>query len=305
MEQVNDMFYDFHNNLQPSSVAKSDSFIAIIPLDKATHYNIVNEYIPKIPMIFADFHFSKIETYADFIYGYISIPEIILTNQMVIRFIYTSQYIIFIDKNEYISEMFEKVLNANAEKITSSGTALYYLFDFIMSKDLEKINTLQQNLIQLELSIFNDKMQTLIREITNYRSRTLTLHHYYVQIEGIFHSLVDDTKDFFDTDTKQLFNILGSKISLFSHESEQIWEYTSQIRDVYQQQLDVHQNFIMKFLTVVTTLFMPLTLITGWYGMNFEIMPELHWRYGYPAVFVISIIIVIILCVIFKKKKWW
>ena len=50
---------------------------------------------------------------------------------------------------------------------------------------------------------------------------------------------------------------------------------------------------------------MPLTLITGWYGMNFEYMKELHWKYGYPLLFGISVLVVGILCIIFKKKKWW
>ena len=64
-------------------------------------------------------------------------------------------------------------------------------------------------------------------------------------------------------------------------------------------------NAVMKFLTVVTTLFMPLTLIVGWYGMNFEHMPELEFKYSYPIVFGFSLLLVIIMCVIFKKKKWW
>ena len=115
----------------------------------------------------------------------------------------------------------------------------------------------------------------------------------------------DDISDLISNEAKEYFNILIRKITMFGHESEQIWEYTSQIRDIYQQQLDVHQNAVMKFLTVVTTLFMPLTLIVGWYGMNFEHMPELEFKYSYPIVFVFSLLLVIIMCVIFKKKKWW
>lgn len=197
------------------------------------------------------------------------------------------------------------MLEVHLDHITSSGTALYYLLDFIMSKDLEKINSLQQNLIQLELNVLNEKKMDQIREITSYRSRTLKLHHYYVQIEGICGDLIDDTQNLLDKETKQLFNILIRKITLYGHESEQIWEYTSQIRDIYQQQLDVHQNIIMKFLTIVTTLFMPLTLIAGWYGMNFEHMPELDWKYGYPLIFVLSCLLVIVMCIVFKRKKWF
>jgi magnesium transporter len=60
----------------------------------------------------------------------------------------------------------------------------------------------------------------------------------------------------------------------------------------------------MTLLTVITTIFMPLTLIAGWYGMNFRYMPELGWSLGYPVVIGISIAIVIACLVFFKKKNW-
>ena len=88
------MFYDLKNSLQKSD-AMDDNFIAIIPFDKAAHYNIINQYIPQIPMLFTDFHFSKIETFCNFLYGYINIPEILLTPHSIIRFIYTKNYIIY------------------------------------------------------------------------------------------------------------------------------------------------------------------------------------------------------------------
>ena len=60
----------------------------------------------------------------------------------------------------------------------------------------------------------------------------------------------------------------------------------------------------MTILTVVTTVFMPPTLIVGWYGMNFKYMPELEWEYGYPAVIILSILISVGCLVFFKHKKW-
>ena len=81
-------------------------------------------------------------------------------------------------------------------------------------------------------------------------------------------------------------------------------EYVSQLRDLLQAQLEVKQNTIMTVLTVITTIFLPLTLIAGWYGMNFTHMPELSWPYGYPVIIIVSIMIVIICLIWFKKKKW-
>ena len=61
----------------------------------------------------------------------------------------------------------------------------------------------------------------------------------------------------------------------------------------------------MKLLTIVTTIFLPLSLIVGWYGMNFQGMPELSWAYGYPAVIAVSVLIAVCLVIYFKKKRWF
>ena len=76
------------------------------------------------------------------------------------------------------------------------------------------------------------------------------------------------------------------------------------MQDTYQAQLSIQQNDLMKVFTIVTAIFLPLTLLAGWYGMNFVNMPELHWRYGYPAVAGVSLAIVLGLVWFFKRKKW-
>ena len=82
-------------------------------------------------------------------------------------------------------------------------------------------------------------------------------------------------------------------------------EYATQISSEYQAQVDLGQNRIMKLLTIVTTVFMPLTLITGWYGMNFINMPELQWEYGYPAIIIVSILVIIGCMSVFRRKHYW
>ena len=81
-------------------------------------------------------------------------------------------------------------------------------------------------------------------------------------------------------------------------------DYTMQLGDLYQSQIELKQNKIMTILTVVTTIFMPLTLIAGWYGMNFKYMPELDNPYAYPVVFLVSLIILIGSLVFFHRRKW-
>lgn len=299
------MFYDFHNNLAECSSQPEHEYFAIIPIDKARDYEITKYYLDEIHTLLMKARFSKIEIFSDYIYGTLNIPDILLGDNTGFTFIYTPYYLIFIDKNDYIKQIFEKILETHRDNLTVPGVVLYYIFDYLVYNDLEKMSTLQQKLATLEQDILRNKTRRPNLDIASYRNSTMKLYHYYIQLTGICGNLTDSTLNFFDENTKELFSILQNKVSLLSQEAQQIWEYTSQLRDIYQQQLEVHQNSIMKFLTIVTTIFMPLTLLTGWYGMNFSYMPGLKWRYGYLTLFIFCIIIVTVLCLVFKKKKWW
>ena len=95
------------------------------------------------------------------------------------------------------------------------------------------------------------------------------------------------------------------RVELLQNHVHLLRENVLQIRELYQSMQDARQNKIMVVITIVTTIFLPLTLITGWYGMNFVYMPELQWRYGYLAVIMISVVIVIAEIIYFKKKKFF
>lgn len=82
-------------------------------------------------------------------------------------------------------------------------------------------------------------------------------------------------------------------------------EYALQIREMEQSQIDARQNRTMRILTVVTTIFFPLSLITGWYGMNFSHMPELSAPHAYGILIVICAVIVLIEIWFFHKNNWF
>ena len=95
------------------------------------------------------------------------------------------------------------------------------------------------------------------------------------------------------------------RLNRLQDETQLLREYASQVSSEYQAQVDIAQNRIMKLLTIVTTIFMPLSLIAGWYGMNFVNMPELNWPYGYPAVIALSALIVLGCVAYFRRKHFW
>ena len=78
----------------------------------------------------------------------------------------------------------------------------------------------------------------------------------------------------------------------------------SGILDIYLSSVSNKMNEVMKVLTIMATIFIPLTFIAGIYGMNFEFMPELKWRWSYPLLWIVLITIFIAMIFWFKRKKW-
>ena len=97
--------------------------------------------------------------------------------------------------------------------------------------------------------------------------------------------------------------ICSDRVERLGQHTRTLRDYSVQVRESYQAQVDIRLNRMMYIFTIVTVIFLPLTLIVGWYGMNFTGMPELHWRYGYPFVIILSLVSIGI-CVwsIYRKR---
>ena len=102
-----------------------------------------------------------------------------------------------------------------------------------------------------------------------------------------------------------LLRLLEQRTGRLREEAQLLREYCLQVRELFQAEIDIRQNRIMKILTIVTTIFLPLSLVAGWYGMTFVGMPERGWKYGSPAVIIVSVLVVLISLWIMKKKKFW
>ena len=130
-------------------------------------------------------------------------------------------------------------------------------------------------------------------------------NRFYAQLNDLADILLENAEDLLGPESAQRMGHFGRRVESLRSESQMLREYASQIASEYQAQIDIGQNRIMKVLTVVTTLCLPLSLIAGWYGMNFAHMPELQWAYGYPAVILVSAGILLGSLWYFRKKNFW
>ena len=174
------------------------------------------------------------------------------------------------------------------------------MFEFFLAltaDDVYSLETLENKISDLEDELLTkgkpDKEG--IRRIVGLRKEVLAAKRYYEQMEFLSDELAESSH-YFDFVDKKFDRLLEFIMHL--------QEYIEQVREAYQSQIDIEQNNIMKFFTVITTIFLPLTLITGWFGMNLR-MPEFGWKYGYIYAISMSVSVVVIMMIVFKKKKWF
>ena len=132
----------------------------------------------------------------------------------------------------------------------------------------------------------------------------MTLKQYYEQLCDLVDAMLDDESDVLPKHCRRSFQALGAKLGRICHTILNLRDYVTQVRESYQAQEDIRLNRVMKYFTVISTIFLPLTLIVGWYGMNVA-MPEYHWRYGYVWVIVLCVAAVAGCIAFFRKNKWF
>jgi magnesium transporter len=181
---------------------------------------------------------------------------------------------------------------------------LYLFFDQLTKSDSSKLEQMEERILKLEEAIITSRNKNFISEIIKLRKKLLTYKRYYDRLLSVSQSLEENINGMLNKKEVRQFRILTDRTRRLLEGTRYLQDYLSQIREAYQTQVDINLNSIMKLSTVITTIFLPLTLIVGWYGMNFN-MPEYQWSFGYPLLITISAIISVLIIIYFKKHKWF
>lgn len=249
--------------------------------------------------------FCKAEVHEDMLSGTLSVPEKkIFGKHSGFSYYIRSNGVLFADDSGLAASILEKVEKAAAWRYPSVGHFFYTFMEILVEDDLRYLENIEDRLAKLEASVLSDKLQGFMYSIVEIRKEILARSHYYSQLSDVALELLENENEIFDDTSLRLLKHFSDRAHRLRQETQMLREYSLQISEAYQTQIDIRQNIVMKVLTVVTAIFLPLTLIAGWYGMNFEKMPELHWDYGYLYVFLLSIMVVVGCLWIFKRKKF-
>lgn len=209
--------------------------------------------------------------------------------------------IIFLLKN---SRCLEIVNSLNKEETTFR--ILSEFFSKLIAEDIDIIERFEFDIDEFEDGLITAKkpLKKASTRIILLRRLLLKMKRYYEQLADIMDVLTENENRAIPEELLNHFFSLSHRIEHLTKSVEHLREYVTQVREAYQAQVDIEQNQIMKIFTVLTAVFLPLTLIVGWYGMNFN-MPEYGWNFGYLYVAVLSIAVCAISFFIFKKREWF
>ncbi len=216
---------------------------------------------------------------------------------------------IFCSDEELIYASDSEKLLSHARAIEDNGSYFEQLGAFFLrltADDIYSLGDYENRITDMEdqmlTSAFVRKAST--RSIIALRRELLKMKRYCEQLGFIASELAENRDNLFLPEAKKRFDYFQRRMERTLLSMTGLREFVTQVREAYQAQIDIEQNNTMRLFTVITAIFLPLTLIVGWYGMNLK-MPEFGWEHGYLFVIGLSIVSLIICILIFKRKKWF
>ena len=251
-------------------------------------------------------HSTKAEVNYDSLTGTFRIPDRhdLQGKDSCFAFALDEKGIVFIDDSGKAEQMIGEIRRTKRWRTPSLERFLYDFLELIVDGDLSILERYEDELDRIEDEILASKEQVDLVRVNEIRGDVRKLLVHYGQIIDLAQELEENENGFFDEENLRYIHLFMNLMARLHDTASSLRDHTMQVRDLHNTQLEVRQNRIMTLLTVVTTIFLPLTLIAGWYGMNFRYMPELGWRFGYLGVFILSVAIVVFCLLYFKKKKW-
>ncbi len=249
---------------------------------------------------------TRAEVFYDSIIGNFSIPDRknIMGDKDRFSFILDDRGVVFIDDGNVVLPILAKIMLSKKWRKPSHERFWFDFLEMIIKDDLPLLEKFEKEMDEMEDSLFHGELEGKMERIADIRSEIGDLRVHYEQLTDLVQEFQENENVYFKEENLRYISLLGNRIGILKDILASLREHTLLIREIYRNQLDEQQNKLMSLLTVVATIFMPLTLLAGWYGMNFINMPELTAEWGYPGIIILSIVVIIVEIIIFKKKKW-
>ncbi|QSH42024.1 magnesium/cobalt transporter CorA [Lentisphaerota bacterium ZTH] len=218
----------------------------------------------------------------------------------------TNYVISFEEKKSNIYDIVKRRLRLSKSRLRLAEVdfLFYSLLDVEVDNYFTGIDIVSEEIEHMEAESFTEPQETTLRNIHCIRQQLPLLKRSVRPLQYIANELRHERIALIRPELHIYFRDLYDHIRQIIESVEIFRDQQTGIMEIYLSNINNQMNKIMQFLTIIGTIFLPLTMVTGVYGMNFRYMPELGWRYGYFMVLAFMLAIAIGMLALFKKKNW-
>lgn len=213
----------------------------------------------------------------------------------------------FTEKDTDCFEPIIKRLKQSDSRIRKLGAdyLLFCLLDVMVDNYFSVLESISEKIEATEDEMVIRTSNGTLKSIHEMRRQVLFIHKSIWPLRDVLSSLVRGESGFIKETTEIYIRDLYDHVIQVMDTVETLRDILSNMLDIYLSSTSNRMNEVMKILTMISTIFMPLTFIVGIYGMNIRNMPELNWPWLYPALWALMAAITVSMLYFFKKKKWW
>jgi magnesium transporter len=251
----------------------------------------------------------KVEEYQGYYFIVLYEAELLMGNQLELR-----ELNIFLGKNYLVTVHSQPIRSIEtAERLwrewtdlAERGTGLlaYLIIDSIVDDYMPLLDAISDRMDELEDHLFVEFQPGAIEEIFRVKKELLFLRRAVTPLRDVFNTMLRREQPIFSRETLVYFQDVFDHLIRVADTIDTLRDMIGATMDAYLSISGNRMNVVMKRLTSISTILMSVTLVAGIYGMNFEYMPELKWRYGYVGTLVAMLMIGIGLYTYFRKIKW-
>ncbi len=254
----------------------------------------------------------KFEEYEDYLY--IVLKCLMSENQQfkvnyeqISLLVFKNFVFLFKEKKDDLFLSVQQRVRASKGRLRSLGTdyLTYVILDTVVDQNFSLIDSLDESITQLEGSLLvNGPTQGTLNRIQLLKREIINIRRHVSPIREMLAGLLRSESGLIDEKTQIYLRDVSDHAMRVIESIESYREILTGLLDIYMSSLSNKMNEVMKVLTVFASIFIPLTFLTGIYGMNFAYMPELQWKWAYPLLWGAFLAIPAVLLIYFKKKKW-
>jgi len=254
-------------------------------------------------------HRAKVEVFDDYIY--VVLRVLWLNNDTLedeqISFILRDNVVLSLqERQDDLFDPLRERLHYHPERFFERGSSylLYSMIDIVVDTYLAVLEQYTRRFERLEDNILGSAKRQNLEQLTDLRRELIIMRRALSPLRSMVQDLANDASPLLAEDTRTFLRDVMDHSSDAIDSLTSLREQLSNLHELYVTNLNIKMNEVMQVLTVISTIFIPLSFLVGVYGMNFEVMPELTWDWGYFALWGFMITLAVGMLVMFRRNDW-